>query len=122
MASAWSTECCRCVSKTRVVPRAATTENECGTRGCVNLTHNRLMQKIGQNRNPLVISARLPVEPLLDFFARHKPDRIPDSYAESLRRAAHRGYVSVTTADALCIDVLGIHPTAVYGDLFYEAA
>lgn len=97
-------------------------ENECGNPGCVSLLHNKLITAGNGSRNPLIISAHLPAEPLLDYFARSHRTPLNDNQREALRRGRSRGYFTVTTADTLCIDVLGVHPTAIYGDLFYEAA
>lgn len=57
---------------------------------------------------------RFPVAPLVEY-ARQKGitlPEMPETYVE----------VSLERADALCIDVLNVHPYQVYGDYYFNAA
>lgn len=53
---------------------------------------------------------RFPVEPMLEY-ARRRGVVLPDMPAKTL---------TLRKVDDLCIDVFGVHPIAVYGDLYYD--
>lgn len=90
-------------------------ENLCGTKGCVKVDHNRLVVHVPRVKR--YIAATLPAQPLLERLERVS---VPSGFHGYLSDARKKGTFTVTTADMLCIDILGVHPTAVYGDLFYE--
>lgn len=87
-------------------------------------------------RKPL----RLPAQPLLDRIARNggldavmdargiptgDPTRHAgssaeyDMYSKRLERAEKDGYLTFFTADAMCIELLDVHPLFVFGDHDY---
>lgn len=88
----------------------------CGTNGCIVPEHHELV--IG---NPsLSIAARLPVTPLVEAVERRKVV-LPKQLSETLRRAKHKGHLSVTRVDEICIDGLKCHPAEIYGEEFFTA-
>lgn len=95
--------------------------NSCGTPRCVNLDHHYI--QIGRNlpSPQLRILARLPVEPMNEYLSRNPGVVVGPRSHKPLQQARKKGFFTVTGADAFCIDVLGVHPTAVFGDLFYTA-
>lgn len=98
-------------------------ENLCGTRGCVGITHNRIY--VAQTVRPGTrVRAMLPVLPLIEALRRYRIDKdkyMAPRFVRGLEECAKRGTISVTYADEICIDVLGVHPYAVYGEDFYAA-
>lgn len=87
--------------------------------------------------NPSPSSAliyRLPVEPLAhaielgggmaNLGLRRNPDGESDPMLERLYRAWTRartqGWVSIWMADELCVHLLGVHPSFLYGDGWWE--
>lgn len=67
----------------------------------------------------------LPFEPLrASIEARLGPLGVLVSLGDVSRqayyRAARSGIITVWAADRLCVDVLGLHPAAVYGSLWWE--
>ena len=67
----------------------------------------------------------LPFEPLRSRIeARLGPHGVLVSLGDADRqayyRAARSGVITVWAADRLCVDVLGLHPAAVYGATWWE--
>lgn len=91
----------------------------CGTDKCVTVEHHRI--QIGRSLPPTkTIYNRLPWEPLAEWI-KDRNIVIGNGNGHVLSQARDRGFITVTRADEFCIDVLGVHPAAVYGDLFFEA-
>jgi hypothetical protein len=76
-----------------------------------------------------VLCRKLPAEPFLRQLrmlggldgalgARgiHVTSREGDRFEAALRRARRRGWILASSADALCCELLGMHPAQVYGD------
>lgn len=94
-------------------------KNKCGDLACVALEHWQLGARTGGHKDvSQKILARLDAAPLLALV----DARMPRSHALSvaIQTARKQGYLTVSAADAICIDYLGVHPYDVYGDLFYE--
>lgn len=97
-------------------------KNRCGNPDCVTVEHTELQKKTVVN-NHGHIKAKLPAQPLLDYIRRleeREPDLVLGTGRERIHRYERDGQLSVTSADSFCIDVLGVHPTAVFGELFFE--
>lgn len=114
-------------------------KNKCGDLACVALEHWQLGARTGDRKDlSQKILARLDAAPLLALVdVREYRDAkeatvtgamvgavtmMPRSHALSvaIQTARKQGYLTVSAADAICIDYLGVHPYDVYGDLFYE--
>ena len=93
--------------------------NTCGTPRCVTLEHHYVRYR-GPGDPTMRILARLPVEPVDEYVRRNKIV-IGAMKHKPLQSARKKGWFTVTGADAFCIDVLGIHPAQIYGDLFFTA-
>lgn len=97
-------------------------ENRCGNPDCVSLAHNILRLPKTKNDHSRIL-AKLPAQPLLDYVHRLEkanPELTLGPGRERIHRYEREGELSVTSADSFCIDVLGVHPTAVFGELFFE--
>lgn len=91
----------------------------CGTDRCVTVEHHRI--QMGRNLPPTkTIYNRLPWEPLVEWI-KDRNIVIGNNSGHVLSQAREKGFITVTRADEFCIDVLGVHPTAVYGELFFDA-
>jgi hypothetical protein len=65
---------------------------------------------------------RIPVEPLLAYFARRNISTRATFHPTTLRlvdRARRAGHISLGSADGLCVS-LGIHPCEVWGDAWFS--
>lgn len=97
-------------------------ENLCGTKGCIMLTHNKLI--VEKKRLKLRIDAHLPIEPLVPIWESYDLERAPHMtkhIRDIYSRAKKQGYITVTNADTLCIDGLRLNPVNVWGDEFFDA-
>ncbi len=95
----------------------------CDTPGCVVLEHHEAAVA-ASTKIPMTINAHLPAEPLVEYFEKNLRGKVvlSDAPRENFNKGRRQGYFTVSTVDALCIDCFGIHPAAIYGDLFWEAA
>jgi hypothetical protein len=93
--------------------------NTCGNAKCVNPDHNPPTCGIQH------IPYRLPSAPLIRAMKKraslvHERDKKLYSRMMSyMDTGLKRGDYSVSDVDKICCDILRIHPTAVYGDLFF---
>lgn len=88
-------------------------EATCENHWCVAVRHMEPMLPVRQQPT-------LPLAPILDF-ADRRGIELPahDMYHAYQQAERHSGQVSITCADRLCINLLGLHPFFIYGDLFY---
>lgn len=94
--------------------------NTCGTPNCVTVEHHYV--QIGRKGEPPSqrILARLPVDPMNEYI--EKTETVIGAFNHKpLQQARKKGYFTVSGADAFCIDILGIHPVQIWGDLFFTA-
>jgi hypothetical protein len=98
----------------------------CGTEDCVTLDHHRLrrqevVEQVEKEREP-----RLPAGPLVAAFDAYLERiegvcRADPQHLRLVDNARRVGTVALRHADEFCIDVLRVHPTAIYGKEFYTA-
>lgn len=95
--------------------RDASRRGVCTTEGCDRVSKTIIPGPCSgcykRARNPNY-APRFPVTPLAEFAERRgiAIDDLPKSE------------LTLERADALCIDVLGVHPFEVYGDFYFSAA
>ena len=89
----------------------------CIADGCTR--RSRAMKKAGlcntcYTRQHTGASPLFPADPLIDYVQSHG-----NNWAS--RSAPKRGSkIKLDAMDAFCIDVLGVHPSVVYGDLYFK--
>jgi hypothetical protein len=96
----------------------------CATEDCVRLDHHRLRRH--ETGEPAEKEPRLPAGPLLAAFDTYLEriegvHRADPRFLQITKEARRTGVVALRHADEFCIDVLRVHPTAVYGKEFYTA-
>lgn len=97
--------------------------NDCGTLGCCVPEHYHMRSKVELMNKALekkrAATPKLPIEPLREWVQRNFQDRaIPDRIWYHLQN----DQIDLMIADEICCDDLGIHPYAIFGELFFDAA
>ena len=92
--------------------------NPCLAQGCPRQARNK--KKPGycatcRTRRYTGASPKFPAQPLLDFM-----DARGRGFPENQERPKPGSKISLERLDAICIDLLGVHPYQVYGDLYFQ--
>ena len=90
---------------------------KCNVGGCERESINK--RKPGpcntcKNRRHTGASPKFPTQPLLDYVDRHR-----GGFPHDWDRPQY-SKISLERLDAICIDLLGVHPYQVYGDLYFQ--
>lgn len=102
--------------RTGKAPGAKYVARTCDEGRCVALEHHMLTAKAPY---ALTIDAELPLEPLLSLLESRADLR--GTHNSIIRHVKAKGFWTVSQVDAICCDHLNVHPTTIYGDLFWTA-